>query len=447
MNAGAVRPGAYHARMAKPTRHAAHSAGDGFECSRSALEMLVRRPHRLEAHLNAPLLKERELFLWHLLQQGTSVSNVQIVARETLHVIEFLKLKELRLVDASEIKLAAKQWQAAIACRYAGVTNASAVKFERAAFRWLRFSNMICTTPPALGPYDEGFLRFGMFIKERYAAGTVVNYLQIVRDFLNATESRHPSLESIDVEDVSRFLDRHRQAGCVNGTIASKCQGLRSFFRYCEREGLIATRLSEKVRSPRTRRYDPEPRGPSWKDVKKLLNYPAKLSYPDLRARAVLYLCSVYALRGSEVTTLLLTDFDWKGEVFTLRRCKGGPVQRFPLQSEVGRAILQYLRFGRPKCSERRLFVTLYPPYRPILTNTVGMMVRRRMSELSIASKTTGSHALRHSCATQLLRIGASLREIADFLGHRDVESVSAYAKCSPKALRQVAAFSLEFLP
>jgi integrase/recombinase XerD len=67
----------------------------------------------------------------------------------------------------------------------------------------------------------------------------------------------------------------------------------------------------------------------------------------------------------------------------------------------------------------------------------------RRMRRLGIDSAHHGPHALRHACATHLLKKGSSLREIADFLGHRDCRSVGIYAKFDTRSLRKVAAFSL----
>jgi site-specific recombinase XerD len=65
------------------------------------------------------------------------------------------------------------------------------------------------------------------------------------------------------------------------------------------------------------------------------------------------------------------------------------------------------------------------------------------MKRLGIVSENFGAHSLRHSCATELLRQGSGLRDIADFLGHLDMNSVSIYAKYDIRSLKQVAAFSL----
>ena len=78
----------------------------------------------------------------------------------------------------------------------------------------------------------------------------------------------------------------------------------------------------------------------------------------------------------------------------------------------------------------------------PAATN-IGSAMRKIMTAQSILDQPCGLHALRHACATELLRKGTSLRGIADFLGHRSIRSVSIYAHCDLRALREVANFSL----
>jgi len=138
-----------------------------------------------------------------------------------------------------------------------------------------------------------------------------------------------------------------------------------------------------------------------------------------------------------------LEDFDWRSETFTVRRAKGGGVQQYPIQYEVGEAILAYLRYGRPRCSCRQVFVTLHLPYRAIGSAGMWLVVAKRMEEMGLETKHRGPHALRHACATYLLKKGHSLQEIAEFLGHRNLQSVGIYAKHDQKALRAVAAFRL----
>jgi hypothetical protein len=86
------------------------------------------------------------------------------------------------------------------------------------------------------------------------------------------------------------------------------------------------------------------------------------------RSTAMLFLFSIYGLRVSETAGLVLEDFDWVNETFTVRRAKRGRIQQFQIQFEVGQAILKYLKDERPICHSRYVFVILRPPFRRVGT-------------------------------------------------------------------------------
>jgi site-specific recombinase XerD len=73
-------------------------------------------------------------------------------------------------------------------------------------------------------------------------------------------------------------------------------------------------------------------------------------------------------------------------------------------------------------------------------------VIASRFKRAAIQSDNYGANCLRHSCATYLLSKGSSLKEIADFLGHRGMKSVSIYAKHDVRSLRKVAALSFDGL-
>ena len=163
----------------------------------------------------------------------------------------------------------------------------------------------------------------------------------------------------------------------------------------------------------------------------------------DIRGDAIVALASIYALRSNEIMRLRLGDLDWQNETLTIRRAKSHRLQQFPLQVEVGEKIIRYLKHSRPKCTCRNLFVTHKPPHRQVDPCSLWVVISRRIKKLNIDSKAFGSHALRHACATHLLHQGSSLPDIAEFLGHKDLKSVSIYAKHDISALREVASMSL----
>jgi site-specific recombinase XerD len=207
----------------------------------------------------------------------------------------------------------------------------------------------------------------------------------------------------VSLNDVDEFFEAKRAQGWSLSTLASHGQALRAFFLHAEAHGWSSPGLARGIRKPVLPKYDGVSRGPAWADVRRLLRCENKTTTFSLRAHAMLLLCSIYALRSSEVSGLRLIDIDWREETFCVKRAKRGGYQRYPLQYEVGEAILRYLK-ARPRCACRNVFVTLGQPYRPVSGGGMYSTVKRRFKVLGIQSKGCGPHALRHACATHLLK-------------------------------------------
>ena len=393
----------------------------------------------------APLLKEREQYLSYMLNEGVSKQRVRTIASMLLHIIRLMELSCLRTVDMTEVQQGSQRWLTDTAHKMKRPGVSSASSFTYTARNWLRFHNLINTPAAPAGLTNvivKEFLHF-LNVNRGMSPQTTRTYGSRVFHFLNWAMTRHEKLSMISVADVDDYLESKRVSGYLPRTIASCCAAFRMFFRYAEMRGWNESKIAPAIHSPRISRYDGAPRGPQWKDVRRLLDSDFGTTPAELRAAAIFSLCSIYAIRRSEVVDFMLSDFDWVNETFTVKRAKRGRVQQFPIQFEVGETILRYLQHGRPPCSCRHLFVTLRPPYRPVQATTVWAIIGPRMKRRGIHSEHFGAHSLRHACATQLLSNGSSLRDIADFLGHRDMKSVSIYAKYDVPSLRQVAAFSL----
>ena len=188
------------------------------------------------------------------------------------------------------------------------------------------------------------------------------------------------------------------------------------------------------------------PVGPSWDDVRRLLAAAERGRPVDIRDRAILMLLAVYGLRAGEVTALCLKDFDWEREILSVPHSKSQRPRTYPLCRPVGDAVLRYLREVRHRSDRREVFLTVVAPFRPLTTDGLAEIVRRRLHALGLTLPHYGPHVLRHACATHLLAQGLSLKEIGDHLGHRSPEATCIYAKVDLAALRTVADFSLEDL-
>ena len=141
-------------------------------------------------------------------------------------------------------------------------------------------------------------------------------------------------------------------------------------------------------------------------------------------------------LRAFEIAALELEDIDWTcGEIMV--HGKGGQTDRLPLPEDVGKALAAYLRQRRSKAACRNVFVRARAPEGGVSSRAVQGIVRSASQRAGLAPM--GSHRLRHTAATSMLRGGASLSEIAQVLRHRHVDTTAIYAKVDRASLRELA--------
>jgi integrase/recombinase XerD len=394
----------------------------------------------------APLREERKLYLEHLLDKGTSALRVRDVASRLLDINRLLEMTRVRPISNAELDIAAHKWLLHIAAHQKrGVLPSTEATFRSTAERWLRFLGV--RPLRQIGLLHPFTTELAAFINsQQLSSDSVRNHRVNVSRFLAWAGTRHTSLPEISMESIDAFFAEQRAKGIKPRSLASYCSSLRTFFRYAASQGWCAPALPRGIKNPPYHTFGDPPSSPSWRDVRRMLAEHTGTTPAELRAKAILFVCATYGLRAVEVRRLQTSDLNWSTETIIIRRAKGGPIQVFPLQYEVGEAVLRYLKHARPCCSVNELFVSLRPPHRPMSRAALIALVRRRMKASNINTERYGAHSIRHSCATQLLRRGSSLHAIAAFLGHRDIKSVSIYAKLDNNSLRRIAGFSLASL-
>jgi site-specific recombinase XerD len=271
------------------------------------------------------------------------------------------------------------------------------------------------------------------------AGSTVSQYQYLVRKFLT-TQFRHGSflLKALKPSDISDFVLRHTHSVGIS-RLNAMTAALRSFFRYLLQKGELQRDLAASVPRVVNRRLSTVPRHLPAKDVERLLKAPNRLTAIGRRDYAILLLLARLALRAGEVVRLRLEDINWRsGEI--LVRGKGLFQDRMPLLPDVGKALANYLRRGRPVCRTRRVFICMKPPFRGLGdSTTVAAVVRRALAWADLHPTSSGAHLLRHSLATSLIHSGATLGEIGEILRHRAPNSTEIYAKVDFDGLRSLA--------
>jgi site-specific recombinase XerD len=215
---------------------------------------------------------------------------------------------------------------------------------------------------------------------------------------------------------------------------------LRNFLQYLFKSGLIDVNLALGVPSVAQRYGARLPGYLKPEEVETLLAAVPIDTPMGRRNYAMVLLLARLGLRAAEVITIQLDDIDWRaGEL--LVRGKGQRHDRVPIPPDVGAAITEYVRRDRVTAS-RALFVTERAPNGPFGDGQVLNAILKdafARTGLKPPCKYVGSHVLRHSLATNLVRQGASLSEIGDMLRHRCRSSTMIYAKLDIEGLRSIA--------
>jgi site-specific recombinase XerD len=294
-------------------------------------------------------------------------------------------------------------------------------------------------------PYKDHLQEFLTSLKHErgFSDATIVNRERSLKPFLAWLVAQDVPLSTVSPATITKYFTSAVAGGWKRTTISFHVYSLRSFFRYATNRGWCAADIAESVDAPRVYTHENLPQGPSWEEVKKLLATVNGASPVQIRSRCAILLCSVYGLRVGEVCCLRLEDIDWAEDRISVRRPKQRKAQTYPLTTEVGNALLRYLKEVRPRCTQREVLLTLRRPYRPVSVGALSTMTRKLQKKLALKLKRYGSHVLRHACATHLLAQGLTLKEVGDHLGHMSVAATRIYAKVDLVGLREVAALDV----
>lgn len=217
------------------------------------------------------------------------------------------------------------------------------------------------------------------------------------------------------------------------------CSSLRVFLTYLHRERLLARDLSPSVQAPKSYRLAGIPRSIPWSEVQRMLEGVDRRTGTGKRDYAILLLLVTYGLRSREVAALTLEDLDWQQERLRVPERKAGHSTAYPLSPIVGEAILDYLKNGRPKTTDRHVFFRSYAPPGPLGAPAVSERAAHYLRRAGVTVPRPGSHTLRHTCVQRLVDTHFSLKAIGDYIGHGSPDSTKIYSKVDVDALREVA--------
>ncbi|MDO8770605.1 MAG: tyrosine-type recombinase/integrase [Burkholderiaceae bacterium] len=408
-------------------------------------ENMYRYARVMARHLDGPAAEERDRFVAHFAASGATRDSVSNLASALLVVARRLDISGTSAVTPEEVASVADRWVQYHRRRGRSISPGRRQRFVQVATDWLRFMGRLQLQPAKSGAGTDLINEFARHTqRERGLSPITINgRCWHVRAFLTWLGEQHSGAEGASLQQVDAFLSMRGAQGWCRASIATVATALRSFYAHMTATGRCAEGFVAGIEGPPLFKLEALTVGPCWDDVQRLIASTDTDQPRDIRDRVILMLLAIYGLRRGEVVALTLDDIDWEHDILHVVRPKQRCKQDYPLTTEVGNAILRYVREVRPRCASRRLFLTLKAPLGPLAPNGLHHVVASRLEALGIRSPRKGPHALRHACATHLVAEGLSLKQIGDHFGHRSASATRTYAKVDLVGLRQVADFSL----
>jgi integrase/recombinase XerD len=222
-------------------------------------------------------------------------------------------------------------------------------------------------------------------------------------------------------------------------TVSNYVNSVRVFFAYLAERGVIFCSPARELPLPQGNHLPHAVLTPE--QARRLVETPSPLPFLTERNRAILELFYATGIRVNECARLDVSDVDLALARMVVRTGKGRKDRIVPLYGRAAAAIEIYLRDVRPRMvggpSEAALFVTQQG--RRIGTEGLQLVVARAALAAGIRGP-VHPHALRHSCATHLLKGGADIRHVQALLGHRSSRTTAKYTRVEASDLREVIA-------
>jgi len=307
--------------------------------------------------------------------------------------------------------------------------------------RILRDRGVIPSPPRPVEPVYAEVDRFDDYLRDArgLASETRRNYRRIVLNFLQACfGSTEIVFTALQPDDVRHFISEQLTPRATSAKANSLASALRAYFRYRGAGGDDVHALIGVIALPAHWNLATLPKALTNDEVNRLLNaFPPEL--PSCRRGYAMVRCALdLGMRAGEIAKLALADIDWQAGTVTLRGTKSRREDILPLPTPTGQAIADYLRYERPRTTNQAVFVRRLAPHDvPISAYAVHRLIRDAYRRIGLDHGRT--HALRHTLARRLLEQGNSLKEVADILRHRSLDTSLIYAKLDSQKLSAVA--------
>ena len=289
--------------------------------------------------------------------------------------------------------------------------------------------------------YQDLSDEFGNFCRTNgVSEATIYRRCADLRKFFNYLHGNNIAISQISHDTVVGFLgtiitlsdyavDHHRRT-------------IRLFLQFLFHNGYVREDFSRDMPAKRYLQKNSLPS--TWKreDVDKLLSAVDRGNPVGKRDYAILLLVTKLGLRVGDIRALRLNDIDWENNRLSFVQSKTQKRVDLPLPNDVGWAIIDYLKYGRPQTAIQNVFLTCRTPIMAFsdTSSLSGIIIRyAQMAKIDLSEHKHGMHSLRHTLATRLMEENIPISTIADILGHTSTETVKKYLQVDIAHLRDCA--------
>ena len=256
-------------------------------------------------------------------------------------------------------------------------------------------------------------------------------------------------LDSADVHDLNgvtpQLLSRYFESfvGLAPGTIAVKISILRQYFKYAYLNNYVNKPIENYLPQSPQRARIKLPTVWTEEQIDSLLSAIDTTNPNGKRDYAMMLIAARLGMRIGDITCLKLSDIDWEKKTISIIQNKTKEPLILPVPNDVGWAIIDYLKNGRPITDYENIFVVHNAPYngKPF-KSTLRYNFHKALKRANISvekTKNYGWHTLRHSIASNLLQNNVEVNMISEILGHSDPKVAKHYLRVDISGLRKCA--------
>lgn len=408
---------------------------------------ITQHPLHLDADspVKGPIEPYFDAFRQYLAQHGYAAHTSASYLVDVAHFARWARTKRLRLNSVNETSVAEFLDEHLPNCQCAAPVHHDRSDHRAALdhlLEVLRSLDAIAPAPLSATAVDEELRRYDEYMEHArgLAPKTRSMALRIIGRLLTECfGSDAINIATITPEQVRQFFAQEALRYSKPSSLASVVASLRGYFRYHVSLGdHVHGGLTSAMAYPANWKQSALPKTLTTEEVAQLVNALGRPGPSMRRADAIVRCALDLGLRSGEIAHLSLDDIDWRASTLTLRHTKGAREDLLPLPATTGEAIAAYLKQERPRTTNRAIFMRIMAPLdQPVGPDLVRKTIRQAYARAGLPY--TRSHLLRHTMANRLLAGGSSLKEVADVLRHRSLNTTMIYAKLDSRNLAAVA--------